>query len=130
MADNYCQSSTFIKIPSDKLAEAQKIIDRIEEDASHDDEIRYLGFDITCEKDGVWINGEEIFDPDMAEMLIRELVETLDLPGVYICSWAYTCSRPRIGEFGGGAFGVQKSTKTVWIDAVQEVTQILGGINA
>jgi len=129
MANNYCQSSTFIKIPNEKLAEAQKIVDRFEKRVDKRDDT-WLGFDATCEKDGVWINGEESFNPDMAEMLIRELVETLDLPGVYICSWAYTCSKQRVNEFGGGAFGVQKSTKTVWIDAVQEVTQILGGINA
>jgi len=129
MANNYCQSSTFIKIPNEKLAEAQKIVDKFEEYAAETEDA-YSGFDVTCEKDGVWINGEESFNPDMAEMLIRELVETLNLPGIHICSWSYTCSKPRIDEFGGGAFGVQKSTQTVWIDAAQEAALILGDKHA
>ncbi len=119
MANNYCQSSNFITVPAAKLKQAQQIIEKIEDklESSSDG---YVGFEAKIEKNGVWIHDDESITPTHVELLVRTLVEELNLPGIYICSWAYTCSKPRINEFGGGAFAIQKRCNTVWIDAAIE----------
>lgn len=125
MANNYCQSSSFISIPDTKLEQARKIVERVQDRLFYDDE-GYMGFTATIEKNGVWIFEDDYYiTPEHIEQLVRALVEELDLPGVHVCSWAYTCSKPRINEFGGGAFAVQKGYDTVWIDAASEAERIM-----
>ena len=36
----------------------------------------------------------------------------------------YTCSKPVIGEFGGGAFVVQKGIDTAWMDAASSAVDM------
>jgi len=116
MADNYCESSSLINIPKDKMDEAAKIVERIENELGKNGE-EWVGFAAEMVENGVWIYSDETINPERAEALVRELVEELDLPGVYVCSWSYTCSKPRIDEFGGGAFAVKKGKDTIWVDA-------------
>jgi hypothetical protein len=125
MANNYCQSSTFVTIPKDKLGEAKSIVDKIETELEGGDE-GYVGFVAELKENGVWIYDDESINPDHVEILIKALVEQLDLPGRHLCSWAYICSKPRIGEFGGGAFVVQKGKDTVWVDAEQAALRAAG----
>lgn len=77
-----------------------------------------------AEPDGVWICHDESMNTDHAEMLVKALVEELDLPGIFVCSWAYVCSKPRIDEFGGGAFAVQRGRDTIWIDAAASALRL------
>jgi len=120
MANNYCQSSTFVDIPENQIEEAKTIVSQVEKELESSDE-GYAGFMTKFSDDGVLIYDEESIDPNHVEFLIKELVEQFNLPGKHLCSWAYTCSKLRINEFGGGAFVVQKGKDTVWVDAVQEV---------
>ncbi|MEB3214425.1 MAG: hypothetical protein VKL39_23965 [Leptolyngbyaceae bacterium] len=123
MANNYCESSSFIDIPDDKIDKAREILQKVREEleASEDG---YAGFDAKIERGGAWIVHNESINPDHVESLVRALVEELDLPPVVV-SWSYTCSKPRIDEFGGGAFVVKKGFNTVWIDARNEAEKVL-----
>lgn len=123
MANNYMQSSTFVKIPKHKLAKAERILERIDKELQ-DSKDGYVGYNAELESDGAWIYSEEYLNANQAEKLMRALVDELNLKGIHICSWSYTCSKPRIGEFGGGAFAVQKGRDTVWIDAASEVLRL------
>lgn len=123
MADYFCQGSCFVEVPKDKIERSKEIIERIEKELEETDE-QYAGFDVEVEKTGVWIYHGEYISPDSAEILIRALVEELDLIGIYTCSWAYSCSKLRIGEFGGGAFAIKKGYETIWIDALYEVERL------
>lgn len=135
MANNYCESSSKIPFPKDKYDQAQAIVDRviqeIEQEVKRDRDMSVedgddnpAGFGHEVETDGVWIYGEESFDEGRAEQLVKALVEELELDGVFVVSWAYTCSKLRLDEFGGGAFAVQRGRKTVWVDAVQTVRDL------
>ena len=118
MADNYTQSSSLIIVPNDKMKLAREIIEKVRKES--DDSEDFYCPDVKIESNGVWLYSEENFDPYGAEHLVRSLVEDLDLSGVHVVSWAYTCSKPRIDQFGGGAFAVKKGCDTLWIDAGEE----------
>lgn len=126
MANNYCESSSFIPVPAEKLEQARAIIDRLEVELEESDE-GAAGYNAVIETigadSGVWISHDESINAEHAEGLVRALVDELELPGIHVCSWSYTCSNPRIDEFGGGAFAVQLGFPTIWVDAATHVRQ-------
>ena len=130
MADNYCESSSFITVPMEQLDDAYNILVRVQEELENDEFEGYVGFSAHIERQddhhGVWIHDESV-NPDHVETLVKALVEELKLPGIHVVSWAYTCSKPRIDEFGGGAFAVQMGEETVWVDAAREAERIASG---
>ncbi len=117
MAEYYTQSSTTIPIPKEKVEQAQAIIDRVTEELESEDD-EYVGFVAEIQPGCVWITHDETLEPTHAERLVRDLVEELDLPDLYIVEWGHSCSRPIVGSFGGGAFGVRKGRDTIWADPV------------
>jgi hypothetical protein len=115
MADYYCESSSFLKIPAEKLDKAKEILDLLKAQASR--EMFYLGYSYEVDGDGVCIySSAGWFDPDDAEIAARRLVDELEIDDPFVCSWSYSCSKPRIDEFGGGAFVVKRGYKTLWLD--------------
>jgi hypothetical protein len=111
-----------ISIPKDKIEQAKEIIERVDAELKAQEEGGAYLAEVTS--DGVWIRSDESMNPEGAEMLVRTLVEELDLPGIFVCSWSYTCSKPCVDEFGGGAFAVQKGRDTIWIDAASEALRL------
>ena len=126
MANNYTDSSSWLDIPADKVDAANAIIERVIAKLEADEAT--CGYCV-CAADiekhvdqyGVWFHGDESVDPEHVEMIARALVEELDLPGPFYCSWANTCSKPRVDEFGGGAFVLAKGVPTMRCDARWEV---------
>lgn len=127
MANNYIEGSFFIEVGKKNIDKAKEIVDRTRKNIGGDAD--YCGFESEIIDDGhdcgVWIHHDESIDVDQAEVLVRSLVEGLKLEGVYTCSWAITCSKPRVDEFGGGAFVVKRGYKTVWVDAASEALKQL-----
>jgi hypothetical protein len=120
MANNYMQSSSFIPFAPEQEEAANAIIERVETEILEEFD-EPPGFRTTVEDNGVWISDDgESINPEHLERAVFALVDELNLEGVFVCSWAYTCSKPRIDEFGGGAFAVAKGQDTVWIDAATE----------
>lgn len=117
MANNYTEASSLIEIPEDKRDQAQQILTRF---IAEQDEDEGTNFDASVEPDGLWIRSNESIDVEQAHLLVKEIVEKLDLPGVHVVAWADTCSRLRPGEFGGGAFAVRKGRDTIWVNAEDE----------
>jgi hypothetical protein len=131
MADNYCQSSTFVDVPREKIQQAEEIVAKFCREAEEDEGL-YLLVEVENPAQGpvgVWIYHDEYFDPNQAEALISTLLEELDLPEPVVCAWSYTCSKPRIDEFGGGAFCAQKGYDTVWVDAAETAIQRAAELN-
>ncbi len=115
MANNYQETSSFLNIPPDKIHLARSICSRVEEEICETDEGGYCNCEWSIEPDGVWFKADESFDPDHVEQIARALVEELDLDGYFLCSWCYLCSKPRVDEFGGGAFILAKGMPTYWV---------------
>ena len=122
MANNYQESSSYLTLPEDKLDAAMEIVEKemkkIEED---EDGYGYCGFTAEKESNGIWFYGEESIDVDHLEQAVREVIEQLEIDEPFYASWSYTCSKPRVDEFGGGAFAIVRGKPTVWIDAMSEV---------
>ena len=55
------------------------------------------------------------------ERAVKAVLEECEIDEPFFCSWAYTCDRQRVDEFGGGAFAVQRGKDTLWIDAMSAV---------
>jgi len=123
MTNNYWQTSSFMFISKDNLNLAQPIIDRaIAEILSE-----YVNYNccVEVQEAGVWFRDNKMnFDPDHAEKIARALIEELEIDESFYCSWAYTCSEPKINEFGGGAFVIQRGYETCWVDAGHHVQEM------
>ena len=124
MANNYTETSSFLAIPPEKLTKAKEICVRVEEEIANDESEDAIGYcDCHWEiirngsEDGVWFHSDESFSPEHVEKIARALIEELDLEGEFICSYCYLCSKPRVDEFGGGAFILAKGMPTHWVDA-------------
>ena len=117
MANNYCESSSKLVIEdSKKLAKANKIIDRVSKKIEERED--YLGVVVDVEDGGVWFHYDESITPEHVEEIAKALIEELEINEPFYCSWSYTCSKPRIDEFGGGAFVIQRGKETFWVDAM------------
>ena len=118
MANNYLEYSSFLNIPAEKIERAREIVAREIEKLEDDDECGYCGTLAEVENEGVWFHVEESGNTDHVEAIARALVEELELDEPFVCSWAYTCSSPRVDEFGGGAMVVRRGHETIWVDAM------------
>ena len=127
MAHNYCEFSSWLDIPRDKRDEASKIIEEVEKEVGREYDIVGAIVEIECNDDGcgVWFHTDDYGNPEHVEMVARELIERLEIDKPFICSWSYTCSKPRIDEFGGGSFGIMRGRETLWIDATSQVMDTL-----
>lgn len=123
MANNYLEYSAFLEIPPGKLKRARKIIEYKIAKLKADDEWGYGATDVDVESKGVWFHAEESGDIDQVEAIARVLVEELEIDEPFVCSWAYTCSSPRIDEFGGGAMLIRRGHDTLWVDALESVQE-------
>ena len=59
------------------------------------------------------------------EQIARVIIEELEIDEPFYCSWSYTCEKPRIDQFGGGALVVQRGKDTKWVDAMNFVHEYI-----
>ena len=64
-----------------------------------------MPFSVSTEqyKAGIVFYSEECGSPDEASMFLQEFLKRWRPRGSIGFDWAYSCSKPRVGEFGGGA---------------------------
>lgn len=131
MANNYCQTSSVLSIPKAKVIKAAELTEQFFENFS-DPEYGYDEPDFQYELRGededdphFWFYSDESFNPDHLEKFVSFLLEQLELDTPFQCSWAYTCSKPRVDEFGGGGFLVRRGLPTEWVDSQAYFNQFL-----
>lgn len=123
MANNYCSTSSFLRLTKEQIAIVEPIIERYTLGPENDDEEwEPFGADVEIEEDGIWINGDEIVPDNIANMIL-EILEKLEIDEPFVFSWSYTCSKPRIDEFGGGACAVMRGFDPFWVDAATVANQ-------
>ena len=126
MANTYTESSSWIPIEKHQMAEAQSIIDKIMKELQEDEEWGYLGVVCEVQDYGVWLHYGECIILEHLEQVARALIEELKIEGNFVFSWADTCSKHRIDEFGGGAMALRRGIETVWVNAGDEAAKQLG----
>ena len=120
MADSYCESSSMFEIPRGKEDKAKEILESISGQLMEEND--YVGYKADFEdmgdgQLGLWIRHDESINPEDVELLAKALVEGLEIDEPFFFSWSYTCSKPRINEFGGGACAVKRGLESRWFDA-------------
>ena len=114
-----------LEIPKDKLEQAILIVERVTEELENGED-GCVGFEADFEGDDLWIrdDGENI-NTDHVVTLAQELLDELEIDAPFVFSWAFTCSKPRVDEFGGGACAVRRGKDPIWVDARDKVEQEL-----
>lgn len=57
----------------------------------------------------LWLYSEENFDLDHLVLFVQALIHKFMPDHIFAMTWADTCSKPRIGEFGGGWLVIAKA---------------------
>jgi hypothetical protein len=127
VADSYLEYSAIMPIPADKIDRARTIAQR--ECAKFGEDGDCGGSCVEVDERGAWFHAQDYGNTDHVEAIAKALVEELEIDEPFVCSWAYTCSKPRIDEFGGGAMVVRRGRETAWIDALAHALDIAAGSN-
>lgn len=100
MADYFSQFSTTLALHTkENVAKALEIATF----SLHEDELKYL-FNVEEHNDtSIWLYANDDFDMENVEEFIKELCTAVTLKGKWGFTYSYSCSKPRLDEFGGGA---------------------------
>lgn len=90
------------------------------------EEIRdwWPGFENVIEEGGLWVYSDEAGNVDALCVIVRAFLKKFDVKTPFTLTWAETCSKPRLGEFGGG-FIVVTQEKTYSGSTYSMVQQVL-----
>ena len=134
MANNYTQfSETVDDLTPEEIEWWEKELqpyDELEEDEQKawleegrgvDDPDHWPSFSWEVQNDYLWIYADEYGNVDNVGIAVQRFLERFRPNGYFTLSWATWCSRPRIGEFQGGALfvtheGVEWMTTWNWLN--------------
>lgn len=128
MANSYCETSSFLELTPEQIILAIPIIEKFtdepdyDENSDEDQEWEPFGAEVDVEENGIWFHGNEVNPEDIAELALA-ILEELKMDEPFVFSWAYTCSKPRIDEFGGGACAIMRGFDPFWVDATALASQ-------
>ena len=134
MANHYLQFSEQIDdIPPDGIKWARKVLDFIAEDndcteAAEDvlkgllyiegnlgtDVEEWPDFKVDIDVNSIWFHSEEFDNIRNIGMFVQALIKRFMPDYIFSLTWAETCSKPRLGEFGGGCMVVSKDEIKSW----------------
>jgi hypothetical protein len=116
MANNYAQFSEEIIVPEDKIQAVTEFLTAYEELCQSETIDWYGGIDYTFpdkqgDKTCFWFHSDEAYTDEELLYLVQGVLKAIDDPEdkPALVSVAYTCSKPRVGEFGGGAYAIWKN---------------------
>ena len=107
MANNYVQASFVVECygPDKEL-----LLELVDQSKESDEPIEGLCYP---ESNGVWFGFEESIDIDGVAEVIAQWQKLIPDPGLpVVIEFCYSCSKPRVGEFGGGVIVVHKGNIT------------------
>lgn len=112
MANNYVQLSTQVECETEE--QATWLAEELSKDS--EDFGPSCGAEIQEDNKTVWLYSEECADLERMIETLCEFQTRFKLKTPITFSWALTCDKPRLDEFGGGAV-VVKDGKDYWVDA-------------
>lgn len=123
MANNYTMFSETLPIANEEEKEwLNKLIEQIEsgDETGPDAALvktlgdnlcpNYLGFEYSFQEDCLWIYSEESGNVDAVAAFVQHFLNKFHPDKYWALTWACTCSKPRVGEFDGGAIFVTANT--------------------
>jgi len=107
MANNHTQFSEVI--PCETKEQMQWLEEMLATAVRIDDEEEgYPVCDLGRKADGIWVHSSDWGDLEALVGVVCAFQQRFQITEPWSLTWADTCSRPRIGEFGGGAVVVCK----------------------
>jgi hypothetical protein len=111
MANNYAQFSEQMVIPEDKV---QAVIEFLEEyetlcEGGTIDWCSGIEYTFPLPEGGkttLWLHSDEAYMDEELMYLVKGLLTAIESKEPFIVNIAYTCSRPRVGEFSGGCYAI------------------------
>jgi len=100
MANYYALFSTILPITQQQ---AEWLMQRLNEYEDNDnDDVGYVCESKWLDNEGLWLYSEETFDAETLAKHIQGMLKEFCMSGIIAIEWAEYCSKPLIGEFGGG----------------------------
>lgn len=113
MANNYLEFSESIEHLTTQELEwwknkEKETCDAYDEDPEGADENENICSDFSIDKDSksVWFHADESGNADRVGSVVQQFLKIFRPTESFSLTWAEYCSKPRIGEFGGGAMFV------------------------
>jgi hypothetical protein len=116
MSDFFIQFSCILDVgTAENALRAQAIQGEFTADL-YREEGGYPGFSMEVDHQtgpgALWIYSDEYGDPEHVIQFVVRCAELLSLKGIWGFTWSFTCSKPRVGCFGGGAYALDLGTGT------------------
>lgn len=92
MANQYIKASQVLMLD---LTGYKWFLQNLKEDCYH--------FSYELQEDNIWFYGEETIDIEKVAELVKKFFKETDSTDSFTIEAAYSCSKPRVGEFGGAA---------------------------
>ena len=106
MANNYLLFSEVLTLKNKKEEKwAREELTRLSE-AEDGNGCPVIDFQWNIEDGGIWFYTEEAGEPNTVGTFVQSFLKKFYPEDVWKLTWAATCSKPRIGEFSGGAMVV------------------------
>ena len=128
MANNYAQFSEEMDIPADKVEAVDAFFDQYDKDIDDGQFDFFGGVETEWDKGlpngkhAIWIHADENYMEEELFYVVKGLLKAIDSPEAtpFIVNVAYTCSKPRIGEFSGGCYAIWRD-KEYYVDPFSAV---------
>ena len=114
MANNYCESSSKLKLTHEQLTTAIPIAEKVMAEIEKEG---HLGVVVEYEDDGIWFHDEESIVPEQVVQIAQAVLDGLEIDEPFVFGWCFRCDKPRVDEFGGGACCVRRGKPAFWVDA-------------
>ena len=136
MADYFTHFSCLIDVGTpDNAARALALFQQCRDKDQDADDPHVAGFDLSRqdapEGSALWIHDDDHGDIEAVIHFVLRLAEDLDLSGLWGFEYANTCSRARLGAFGGGAHVIHLGNRTTigWTNTNEWLAAALNGEN-
>ena len=113
MANNYSQFSEMI--PCENKEQQDWLMQELAIAIEFDDGERVPACAFEADGDDVWVYSEDSGDLEALADVVATFQVEFDITEPWTLTWADTCSKPRLGNFGGGGLVIYKG-KVHWLD--------------
>jgi hypothetical protein len=126
MANNYAQFSEEMVVPVDKVAAVNAFFEQYIKDID-DGQFDYFGGIETewdkfqpADQPAIWLHADESYMDEELFYVVQGLLKAIESDQPFIVNVAYTCSKPRVGEFSGGCYAIWQD-KDYYVDPCSAV---------
>lgn len=123
MANNYVLFSEEIEVTREQALKLEEMFQNCRDVEDLGEPCEFELNEIDSDQYGFWMHSTESCDLERTVEVLEEFTKEYAIEEPIVFAWAYTCSEPRVGEFGGGAVAIYKG-ESRWVDAGTEADKL------